>query len=69
LGRLRFHLSITLLSTPHVIGLMKPSGGGGEYEELILRIWATHVGSFGIQFPMMIRPPRLDFTPQNIGDS
>ena len=50
--------SITLLSTPQVIGLMKPSGGGGgEYAELIFRICATNVGSLGIQFPMMIRPP------------
>jgi hypothetical protein len=30
---------------------------GGEYEPLILRIWATRVGSFGIQFPMTTRPP------------
>ena len=27
--------SITLLSIPHVIGLTKPSGGGGEYAELM----------------------------------
>ncbi len=39
--------SITLLSTPHVIGLMKPSGGGGAYAELIFRICATSVGSPG----------------------
>jgi hypothetical protein len=32
------------------MGLMKPSGGGGEYEALIFRICATNVGSFGIQF-------------------
>src|SRR5205823_5060004 len=49
--------SITLFSIPHVIGLMKPSGGGGEYAELVFRICATNVGSFGIQFPMTIRPP------------
>src|SRR5271168_4658273 len=49
--------SITLFSMPHVIGLMKPSGGGGEYEELIFKTCATNVGSFGIQFPIMIRPP------------
>ena len=36
---------------------MKPSGGGGEYAELIFNIWATRVGSPGIQFPMTIRPP------------
>jgi hypothetical protein len=46
------NLSITLLSIPHVIGLMKPSGGAGEYEALIRRIWATSVGSFGIQCPI-----------------
>src|SRR5262245_29249923 len=49
--------SVTLLSTPQVIGLMKPSGGGGEYAELIFRICATSVGSLGIQLPMTIRPP------------
>src|SRR5258705_11106842 len=49
--------SITFASTPQVMGLMKPSGGGGEYDELIRRICATSVGSFGIQFPMTIRPP------------
>jgi hypothetical protein len=27
------------------------------YEELIFKICATNVGSFGIQFPIMIRPP------------
>jgi len=40
-----------------VMGLMKPSGGGGEYAELIFKICATKVGSFGIQFPITIRPP------------
>src|SRR5262249_42891809 len=49
--------SITLLSTPHVIGLTKPSGGGGEYAELIFKICATSVGSPGIQLPITIRPP------------
>lgn len=28
----------TSLSTPQVIGLMKPAGGGGAYADLILRI-------------------------------
>ena len=49
--------STTLLSTPQVIGLMKPSGGGGEYAELIFKICATSVGSLGIQFPITILPP------------
>ena len=49
--------STTLSSIPHVIGLTKPSGGGGEYAELIFRICATSVGSPGIQLPMTIRPP------------
>src|SRR6266550_4322691 len=39
------------------MGLTNPSGGGGEYEALILRIWATSVGSLGIQLPITIRPP------------
>ena len=39
------------------MGLTKPSGGGGEYEALIFSICATNVGSFGIQFPITIRPP------------
>ncbi|MDN8618234.1 hypothetical protein [Variovorax ginsengisoli] len=42
-----------------VIGLMKPSCGSGVYAELIVRTRATKVGSFGIQLPMMIRPPCL----------
>ena len=29
--------STTFSSTPQVIGLTKPSGGGGEYDELTLR--------------------------------
>src|SRR5689334_22055425 len=49
--------SATFFSTPHVIGLMKPSGGGGVYAELIFRICATIVGSPGIQLPMTMRPP------------
>ena len=49
--------SITCSSTPHVIGLTKPSGGGGEYDALIFRICATSVGSSGIQLPMTMRPP------------
>src|SRR6185437_13073457 len=49
--------SMTLFSTPQVMGLMNPGGGGGEYEALISRIRATNVGSLGIQFPMTIRPP------------
>ena len=40
-------------------GLTKPSGGGGEYEPLIRRIWATSVGSPGIQLPITMRPPGL----------
>jgi hypothetical protein len=39
------------------MGLMKPSSGGGEYAVLTRRSWATKVGSFGIQFPITIRPP------------
>ena len=39
------------------MGLTKPSGGGGEYAELIFKSCATSVGSFGIQFPIVIRPP------------
>ena len=49
--------STTFASTPQVIGLTKPSGGGGEYAALIFRICATSVGSSGIQLPMTIRPP------------
>src|SRR6476646_3084843 len=50
--------SITLPSLPQFIGLTKPSGGGGVYAALILRICATSVGSFGIQLPITTRPPR-----------
>src|SRR5947207_15678913 len=46
------------LSTPQVIGLTKPSGGGGVNDELIFRSCETKdVGSFGIQLPITIRPP------------
>src|SRR5213593_4838763 len=45
-------------STPQVMGLMKPSGGGGVNDELIFRSCDTNeVGSFGIQLPMTMRPP------------
>ena len=33
--------STTFSSIPHVIGLMKPSGGGGEYAVPIRSSWAT----------------------------
>ena len=51
--------SRTWPSSPQVIGLTKPSGGGGVKAALILRICATKVGSPGIQLPMTIRPPGL----------
>src|SRR5512133_714132 len=57
-GRARKSLYDVALDA-HVIGLMKPSGGGGEYDELIFKICATNVGSFGIQFPITTRPPGL----------
>jgi len=41
-----------LLSTPHVMGLTKPSGGGGVNAELIFSTCDTNVGSFGIQLPL-----------------
>src|SRR5258708_38489328 len=45
---------------PQVIGLMKPSGGGGMNDELIFSNCDTNdVGSFGIQLPITIRPPGL----------
>src|ERR1700704_5687204 len=56
--------STTLLSTPHVMGLMKPSGGGGVKAELIFSTCDTNVGSFGIQLPMTMRPP--DFVTRTI---
>src|SRR5438477_12717202 len=49
--------SMAFASTPQVIGLMNPSGGGGMNEVLILSNCETNVGSFGIQLPMTIRPP------------
>src|SRR5437016_4289343 len=46
------------LSTPQVIGLTNPSGGGGVNDELIFRSCETKdVGSFGIQLAITIRPP------------
>ena len=45
------------LSTPHVMGLTKPSGGGGVNAELIFSNCDTNVGSFGIQLPITMRPP------------
>jgi len=44
-------------STPQVMGLIKPSGGGGVNAELIFSSCDTNVGSLGIQLPMMTRPP------------
>src|SRR5271170_4959990 len=45
------------LSTPQVIGLMKPSGGGGVKAKLIFKSCETNdVESFGIQLPMTMRP-------------
>src|SRR4051794_33079825 len=45
-------------STPQVIGLTNPSGGGGVNDELIFNNCDTNeVGSFGIQLPITIRPP------------
>src|SRR5262245_61147094 len=49
--------STRLVSTAQVIGLMKPSGGGGMNTELIFSTCDTNVGSFGIQLPMTMRPP------------
>src|SRR4029434_605064 len=47
-------------STPQVIGLIKPSGGGGVKDELIFSNCETkEVGSFGIQLPITTRPPGL----------
>ena len=46
------------ISTPQVIGLTKPSGGGGVNAELIFSSCDTNeVGSFGIQLPITMRPP------------
>src|SRR3972149_7597580 len=50
--------SMMCVSTPHVIGLTNPSGGGGVNDELIFNSCDTNeVGSFGIQLPITIRPP------------
>src|SRR5882762_1199868 len=52
--------SMMLVSTPQVIGLTKPSGGGGVNDELIFSSCDTNEdGSFGIQLPITIRPPGL----------
>src|ERR1043166_2494775 len=51
--------SMTLDSTPHVTGLIKPSGGGGKNDALIFRSCETKVGSPAIQLPMTTRPPGL----------
>src|SRR4051794_34688819 len=51
--------STTCVSTPQVIGLTKPGGGGGVNAELILSTCETNVESFGIQLPITIRPPGL----------
>src|SRR3989338_6734170 len=49
--------SMMFASTPQVIGLMKPSGGGGVKAELIFNNCDTNeVGSFGIQLPITMRP-------------
>src|SRR5437588_9146954 len=57
--------SMICVSTPHVIGLMKPSGGGGMNDELIFSSCDTNeVGSFGIQLPITMRPP--DFVTRTI---
>src|SRR6266487_2330171 len=39
--------------------LTKPSGGGGVNAELIFSTCDTNVGSFGIQLPITMRPPRF----------
>src|SRR5215510_5807105 len=44
-------------STPQVIGLTNPSGGGGVKVKLVFSNWATKVGSLGIQLPITTRPP------------
>ena len=49
--------SMTCVSTPQVMGLTKPSGGGGVNAELIFSSCDTNVGSFGIQLPITMRPP------------
>src|SRR5712691_5061529 len=50
--------SMMWVSTPQVMGLTKPSGGGGMNDELIFSSCDTNeVGSFGIQLPITTRPP------------
>src|ERR1700685_4858900 len=49
--------STTCVGTPHVIGLTKPSGGGGVNAALSFRSCDTNVGLLGIQLPITIRPP------------
>src|SRR3989338_11374331 len=50
--------SMMWVSAPHVIGLTKPSGGGGINDELIFNSCDTNeVVSFGIQLHITIRPP------------
>src|SRR5580704_1175042 len=52
--------STMCVSTPQVIGLMKPSGGGGINDELIFSSCDTNeLGSLGIQLPITTRPPGL----------
>src|SRR4249920_3386957 len=52
--------STMFASTPHIIGLTNPSGGGGVNDELILSSWDTNdVAALGIQLPTTIRPPGL----------
>src|SRR3990167_4729945 len=50
--------SMKFASTTHLIGLLKHYGGGGEKAELIFNSCdPNEVGSFGIQFPITMRPP------------
>src|SRR3989442_5564790 len=50
--------SMMCVSTPQVIGLTKPSGGGGVNANLIFSNCDTNEdGSFGIQLPITMRPP------------
>src|SRR5258708_34058704 len=60
--------STMLLSTPHVMGLTKPSGGGGVNAELIFSNCETNVGSFGIQLPITMRPPGFVTRTHLLGD-
>src|SRR3989304_8040743 len=57
-------------STPHVIGLTKPSGGGGINDELIFNSCDTNeVVSFGIQLHITIRPPGFVTRPISLATS